>query len=80
MALAATTAGLIVAADALMIGAYVTVVEEYDIFKLFGHWAEGILFGIGGGFLVLGFCVLCLLFFLISGLRLSSTQLRIWQR
>jgi hypothetical protein len=58
--LAATTAGLIVAADALIIGAYVTVVKEYKVFKELGTSLEVVGFAAGGGMLILGF-VLALL-------------------
>jgi hypothetical protein len=72
VALAATTAGLIVAADALLIGAYVTLIKNYAIFRVFGLWAEGILFGMGGGFLVIGF--LCALFAVFPNIRFASFQ------
>lgn len=72
VSLAATTAGLIVAADALLIGAYVNLVKSYTIFKIFGLWIEGIAFGIGGAFLVVGF--LCALFAVFPNIRFASFQ------
>ncbi|MEZ4868788.1 MAG: DUF5706 domain-containing protein [Caldilineaceae bacterium] len=72
VSLAATTAGLIVAADALIIGAYVGIIKDYTIFKVFGLWIEGIAFGIGGAFLVAGF--LCALFAVFPNVRFASFQ------
>lgn len=72
VSLAATTAGLIVAADALIIGAYVSIIKDYTIFKVFGLWIEGIAFGIGGAFLVAGF--LCALFAVFPNVRFASFQ------
>ena len=72
VSLAATTSGLIVAADALMIGAYIAVVKDYAIFKVFGLWIEGIMFAVGGGLLVAGF--LCALFAVFPNIRFASFQ------
>lgn len=70
VSLAATTAGLIVAADALIIGAYIAIVTELQIFTGAGISWRDIIFGVGGALLVIGF--LFALFAVFPNIRLAS--------
>ena len=70
VSLAATTAGLIVAADALIIGAYVSVVSENQIFTGTSFSLSDLSFGFGGLLLVLSF--LFALFAVFPNIRLAS--------
>ena len=54
VALATTTAGLIVAADALLLGAYVSVSKDYKTFSTLGATFPGIVFLLAGALIVAG--------------------------
>jgi len=54
VALATTTAGLIVAADALIIAVYLTVVRDLQIFAKLAGSLTGIVFAIGGALFIVG--------------------------
>jgi hypothetical protein len=54
VALATTTAGLIVAADALLLGAYVSVSKDYKTFSTLGATFPGIVFMLAGALIVAG--------------------------
>ena len=55
VALAAATAGLVVAATALILGAYITIIKEFKIFHVLGFTTQGAAFVSAGGLIVLGF-------------------------
>lgn len=55
VSLAATTAGLIVAADALIIGAYINIASAFQVFADVSLTWTSLLFGISGALLVTGF-------------------------
>lgn len=52
--LAITTSALVVAADALILGGYITIAKEWDVFSKFGYSIAGCLFTLSGMYLVLG--------------------------
>ena len=54
VALATTTAGLIIAADALIIAVYLAAVKDFQIFHKLGGSIPGIAFGAGGVLFILG--------------------------
>lgn len=70
VSLAATTAGLIVAADALIIGAYISIVTAFQVFADSSLSWTSLLFGISGALLVAGF--LFALFAVFPNIRFAS--------
>ena len=72
VSLAATTAGLIVAADALLLGGYIAVTKDYEVFNTFGPTAPGVLYAMAGGLIVLGF--LFALFAVFPNIKFASLQ------
>ncbi len=72
VSLAATTAGLIVAADALLLGGYIAVTKDYQVFSTFGQTTPGILYAVAGGLIVLGF--LFALFAVFPNIKFASLQ------
>ena len=72
VSLAATTAGLIVAADALLLGGYIAVTKDYKVLSTFGPTVPGILYAVAGGLVVLGF--LFALFAVFPNIKFASLQ------
>jgi hypothetical protein len=71
VALAATTAGLIVTADALIIAAYVEIATAFNIFATLGACPTSIFYGLGGALIIGG--LLCALYSIAP--NLSFTEL-----
>ncbi len=72
VSLAATTAGLIVAADALLLGGYIAVTKDYKVLSTFGTTAPGIAYAAAGGLIVFGF--LFALFAVFPNIKFASLQ------
>ena len=72
VSLAATTAGLIVAADALLLRGYLSLTKEYDIFSIFGASLPGFLYGAAGGLIVFG--LLFALFAVFPNIKFTTLQ------
>jgi hypothetical protein len=72
VSLAATTAGLIVAADALLLGAYVAISKDYKVFNTLGVSIGGLLYVASGCLIVLGF--LFALFAVFPNIRFEALQ------